>query len=920
MDVTCERCNTEYEFDDALVSEQGTSVRCTQCGHRFKVRRSDAVGAPEVWIVRTVEGSTLEFRALRDLKTAIAGGRVGKDDVLSRGAGRPRRLASIAELEPFFGGALVTVSPAATTPHRGRQHIAVPSVFGSDEPPASRTKMGLGTVESLGRPRAATPPGLGPVASFQRGDQSVAIPLGHLTQSAIPPPSDSEPTAVRGAINEDLIATTVRTSSDTGRQRQATRELRALHDTAPQSVEPVTLPEPSRFPSETGPATIAGISPQHAARSVETVDPLTRTQAYGTPSEADAAHPAAPALRGASGRSSTLTGVGRGGQDAEPTSRREAESTRESRTSVRPEAIPQDVKLYAAPEGNGPPVPLDRRFLPSADRESGPVSRRADLLPPPPAETGAAHEESIDGEPSNGVTPPPNGAQHLDDADEQPRRSSGRRGMSLVTPSPSTEIRYSALGDEGAPDVMPSERRPSSVPRRPVGSMRVIVALLVGGALLFVGVLFIQRYARRNAPASVSQDTRVDGFLEAGEKALREGDLDGAQEQFVKASALAESDPRVTKALARLAAVRAEIPWLEMLLLPPNDPGRDAVRRRYLEAGQQAMKAAQRAVDLAPDDPEVARVLVDVKRLQGDVAAARKLVDKLRSLEREPETLLVMAALDLAGASPDWPSVITRLSSVAEQEGNLGRARTLLVYALARSGDAKRSRAELEKLAKLPKAHPLEAQLRRFVERAEKGEDMSLRTTDLPSIAASGAASSSAQAPSSPANAALLKSASDALAKGQLDKADDLYKKVLETEPENSEALAGAATVARQRGRAKDAITLNEKVLASNPNYVPAIVSLADLKWESGDQASARALYRRALDIGLTGAEQQRAMQRANSTASTGGWEPTPPPTQTSPTPTTTTQPTQDPVPQPTNTTPPSTGDGDVPPWEGDPK
>ena len=37
MDVQCERCKTEYEFDDALVSGRGTTVRCTNCGHQFKV-------------------------------------------------------------------------------------------------------------------------------------------------------------------------------------------------------------------------------------------------------------------------------------------------------------------------------------------------------------------------------------------------------------------------------------------------------------------------------------------------------------------------------------------------------------------------------------------------------------------------------------------------------------------------------------------------------------------------------------------------------------------------------------------------------------------------------------------------------------------------------------------------------------------
>src|SRR5438045_4097471 len=39
MDVRCEKCMTVYEFDDAKVGEQGVTVKCTQCGNLFKVKR-----------------------------------------------------------------------------------------------------------------------------------------------------------------------------------------------------------------------------------------------------------------------------------------------------------------------------------------------------------------------------------------------------------------------------------------------------------------------------------------------------------------------------------------------------------------------------------------------------------------------------------------------------------------------------------------------------------------------------------------------------------------------------------------------------------------------------------------------------------------------------------------------------------------
>ncbi len=107
MDVQCERCKTEYEFDDALVSGRGTTVRCTNCGHQFKVRKSE-VSEPGVdadrWQVRTQGGQDLTFLTLRELQRAILAKQVGRSDVLRRGQASPRALGTIAELEPFFEG------------------------------------------------------------------------------------------------------------------------------------------------------------------------------------------------------------------------------------------------------------------------------------------------------------------------------------------------------------------------------------------------------------------------------------------------------------------------------------------------------------------------------------------------------------------------------------------------------------------------------------------------------------------------------------------------------------------------------------------------------------------------------------------------------------------------------------------------
>src|SRR6186713_1186444 len=115
MDVRCNRCGTEYEFDDALISERGTTVKCTNCGLQFKVYPSHHSGGPERWVVRTAQGRELVFNSLRELQRGIAERKVGPADMLSRGQKPPRPLSSIAELEPFFQSSLGKQGSASGT-------------------------------------------------------------------------------------------------------------------------------------------------------------------------------------------------------------------------------------------------------------------------------------------------------------------------------------------------------------------------------------------------------------------------------------------------------------------------------------------------------------------------------------------------------------------------------------------------------------------------------------------------------------------------------------------------------------------------------------------------------------------------------------------------------------------------------------
>ncbi|HEX6837081.1 MAG TPA: tetratricopeptide repeat protein [Polyangia bacterium] len=155
MDVRCEKCMTVYEFDDTKVGEQGVTVKCTQCGNLFKVKRRErtqelAMGAaaarspayvqpaanvpstqrttvpgipvinrqqppatakvtpaqdpePNGWMIRLSSSHEIfRFRELTTLQQWIVERKVSRDDEISRTGEQWKRLGGIAELASFF--------------------------------------------------------------------------------------------------------------------------------------------------------------------------------------------------------------------------------------------------------------------------------------------------------------------------------------------------------------------------------------------------------------------------------------------------------------------------------------------------------------------------------------------------------------------------------------------------------------------------------------------------------------------------------------------------------------------------------------------------------------------------------------------------------------------------------------------------
>lgn len=192
MDVRCHQCRTEYELDESKLKPGGVTVKCTNCGHMFKVRRritavgpavvgpptlknraaaevdepEAAAGGDRVWLIRLANGEILTCRELSTLQKWIAEGRVTRTCEISRTGKKWKVLGSIGELASFFeiadevrdGAARApsaSLVPAAKAPHPdavAREPVA--SVTG----PAPTVSAGSSGAPPVHKPPTAPPP------------------------------------------------------------------------------------------------------------------------------------------------------------------------------------------------------------------------------------------------------------------------------------------------------------------------------------------------------------------------------------------------------------------------------------------------------------------------------------------------------------------------------------------------------------------------------------------------------------------------------------------------------------------------------------------------------------------------------------------------------------------------------------------
>ncbi len=177
MDVTCDKCGAEYEFDETLLGDKGATVKCSSCNHVFRVLGKKEPGRPALKLRFAKSGRVESLSSLRELQLRVRNGEVSADDLLGRDGFEFRRLGDVPELKNFFSRA--ASPPGAQRPDPSGRHAQVnetsmPPAKNNPQPgpshdkaSAKRTMLGVGPLNPQipGPPRVPSIPGALPPPS-----------------------------------------------------------------------------------------------------------------------------------------------------------------------------------------------------------------------------------------------------------------------------------------------------------------------------------------------------------------------------------------------------------------------------------------------------------------------------------------------------------------------------------------------------------------------------------------------------------------------------------------------------------------------------------------------------------------------------------------------------------------------------------
>ena len=191
MDIRCPSCKTLYEFNENRIKHGSVKLKCSQCGHVFRV---ESQAKPESkakrtgrWMVRRSNQEVLYFQGLTTLQKWIIDRKVGPEDEISRSGKSWKRLGAITELASFF-----EVAQSIDSLQKDRPAPAVAAVTPIAPPSQEELEPDLFDPMAADSQDEAVPPAGGP-----RLDMDIS--------SEMAPPRPLEPRSVSmGSFDDDL--------------------------------------------------------------------------------------------------------------------------------------------------------------------------------------------------------------------------------------------------------------------------------------------------------------------------------------------------------------------------------------------------------------------------------------------------------------------------------------------------------------------------------------------------------------------------------------------------------------------------------------------------------------------------------------------------------------------------------------------
>jgi predicted Zn finger-like uncharacterized protein len=912
MDVRCTRCGTEYEFDDALISERGTSVRCTQCGFQFKVfpPQLGTIG-PDEWVVLTSLGRRVVYRSLRELQSGISKSEVAREDLLARGSKPPRPLGSIAELDPLFatkaaperqpstltgvappaqGAAKVAPPPGGSIGRAGHDTFSgvappanVPSSDAADAPAAARpgapmrvggtrTVLGIGTGADSTAAVAATaptfenrlesaPPETRSFESFKPSDphavsgEEPRIPAASGTQSSEPPtnrpPPPEQPAAEAGKAEAGKAE-----EAKAGLQRIAT-EL---------GVPPPALDASAE--GNTAPLVVAKVEPQHVKPAAPSRTAAKPVEPESPPAGEKAIAKVQLTTKAVAVPATTSTAASAASDP--PTARWAGQAVVAPKSAPTPEAAATVQATKPSESAIAATV-----VAPPSSQAQPATARSGELRAPAKQPAGA------------GATEPPrsDSRKHVVDV----KRVEKFRDDAITSPParPRGKVSQAAapLSDRTAKGQGSKTLASGSLPPKPLFTAgRVTTAVLLIGLGLFAGMKIVGSHlgpAKVPAPAPstlIAAPSALPTAAPAWDTSvvdlLKIGDHEGAERLLTAVSASEQGQPKYRSLRAQSLAQSADMVWWKVQLVGKAAGDAYTQSKQDLTERLERLKSVLTAVGPEAEWPEpVQAASLDARRMHGEKTEPTDPA-MLERLKRPTTDELKYTKVVLAWVRTGTPddSTLEGLRQLRSTPIDVGPRLVALVVALTQLHRFEDAKAELSSISSQARPHPLYGAMRAYVTRAEQAYAENSASVKLDG----GTAEHAEPGENDPALLEgdfrlRLTRASECLSRNELTKAQKLLRSVLAQRPNDTEAISALGDVMRRRGDLNQARELYDKALAFNGNYLPAMVGTADLRWRSGDRSGAAALYRRILErVGETPGYGQVAAARLREVDSPG--------------------------------------------------